>query len=522
MRKILIFILTLMLLMGSTATGFGGITAGDTAETKDLYSLVSSEGGGSATFYNYVDGYSLSVPSDIAVDMSYSAVGSFLENSSLKIEIYKQPIGGIGKSVYMNYSNKFIYNSGDHRVEFNGTQPIAGREVHLLSWSRAKLERIENDKNYYLTIEIPQDSFVYTVFMKGNKPLGELWSYNSLVESFTVFEPTKSGYIRTGQAVDMAKKDWNDETKAFYKSYFSPEATLTWGIFNNGTDARDYGKLDSYEKYFGYKFPVVVSYTHFQKEKHPTLQARLEEAFKRGKVTELTLQTTDLPDGTSMVYDILNGEYDFFLAEYAKTVADYKHPVLLRLFNEMNGDWCSYSSYHYSKDTDLFKTLYTYVYGFFEDAGAKNVILVWNPNCDSFPNFKWNHSLMYYPGDAYADVVGMTAYNTGVYYHRVGERWIEFAELYDNLYASYCQMFNQPLMITEFASASAGGDKNQWIIRMFEEIKKYDRLKIAIWWDGCDYDNGKISRSYVIDENREIMDTFRRFLKVDWKRDIYA
>ena len=101
---------------------------------------------------------------------------------------------------------------------------------------------------------------------------------------------------------------------------------------------------------------------------------------------------------------------------------------------EMNGDWCTYCAYHYSKDTDLFIETYKYIYGIFEQSGAnKNTIWVWNPNGDSLPAFKWNHYSKYYPGDEYVQIVGMTAYNTGVYYSSIGERWKEFSELYNRL-----------------------------------------------------------------------------------------
>lgn len=125
--------------------------------------------------------------------------------------------------------------------------------------------------------------------------------------------------------------------------------------------------------------------------------------------------------------------------------------------------------------------------------------------------------MMYYPGDTYVDIVGLTAYNTGTYYAEIGEKWKTFTELYDTLYEEYDARFGQPLMITEFASASTGGDKAQWIQDMFRDIKNYPRIKVAIWWDGCDYDYSKekltVARSYIIDESDEILEIFRKNLK---------
>jgi hypothetical protein len=46
---------------------------------------------------------------------------------------------------------------------------------------------------------------------------------------------------------------------------------------------------------------------------------------------------------------------------------------------------------------------------------------------------------------------------------------------------------------------------------MFEHIGSYPEIKIAIWWDGCDWDaNGNVARPYFIDEPRELLQIFRR------------
>lgn len=121
---------------------------------------------------------------------------------------------------------------------------------------------------------------------------------------------------------------------------------------------------------------------------------------------------------------------------------------------------------------------------------------------------------MYYPEDEYVDVIGLTAYNTGAYYHTVGEDWIEFSDLYQNMYNTYLDWFGQPFMITEFASASFGGDKAKWMESMFEQLQGYDKVKLAIWWDGCDWDvYGNVARSYFLDEDEACLDVFKRGIK---------
>ena len=78
-------------------------------------------------------------------------------------------------------------------------------------------------------------------------------------------------------------------------------------------------------------------------------------------------------------------------------------------------------------------------------------------------------------------------------------------------------------MITEFASSSIGGDKEAWMKNMFAEIKKLNRIKMAIWWDGCDWDaNGNIARPYVLDETPATYEAFKKGIQLPWDTDVYA
>lgn len=516
-KRILLYTAMIVVLIFST------ISYGQEKAPEGLYSL-SSDTGNYQKFSNFVHGYSLKIPTNVKIDMSMSAVCAVIENEDLRIEVYKQPLQqGISLGSYQNYSNKFLQNTLDHKKEYQTVETIGGKTVHVLQYSRKKLARIKNDKNYYANLDVISGNVSYSIFVKSTKPFWEIGGYHYLVEDFQVFTPTATPYVRTTQPVDLSNRGWNDETASIYSRYFSDDSPLTWGIFEPAAP-ETFSELDRIEGFIDYKFPFLLNYTSFDnKVAHSGLSYRLENAYKHGKILELTLQTPGETWGEgNMVYDVLDGEYDAFLADYAKSVSEFKHPVLFRLGNEMNGDWCPYSAYHTAKDTEIFKEFYKYIYEIFDKAGADNVIWVWNPNHKSFPNFQWNHELMYYPGDEYVDIVGLTAYNTGTYYK--DEKWTSFETLYDEIYDTYDRQYKQPLMITEFASSSVGGDKNRWIIDMFHVIEKYDRIKVAIWWDGCDRDsNGNIARPYFIDETMEILETFNKYLndKIDlW--DVYA
>ncbi len=466
-------------------------------------------------FYNKVDGYSILVPENMRVDMSMPQIRAVLENEEERIEIYHQTFGveqGVTPEVYSQYSNKFLENEIDHHTDFYEAMEIGGLNMTVTQWEREPLKHVENDRNYYASVDIfLNDLECITFLFKSSKPYEgekEQRSYmevvRSLISESIAAEPTFEVIVK------RENPSWNEVTREAYEKYFGEDAPLTWGIFEKSAPL-DFGDLSKIEKRLEFQFPVLLYYTGFMNEEkeHPNLRNALSNAEKEERILELTLQTLPQENQNgNMVYDVLNGKYDEYLKNYVRDIKEYGKPVLFRVGNEMNGDWCVYSAYHTSKDTEVYIAFYRYLYSLFQEAEAENVIWIWNPNGKSFPNFKWNHQLCYFPGNEYVDVIGMTMYNTGTYYE--GENWMEFSELYDELYEEYLEKFQFPLMITEFSSSSVGGDKEQWVQSMFEHIQNYKELKVAIWWSNCDLDSlGNISRPYFIDETDQLVEIFK-------------
>jgi beta-mannanase len=127
-----------------------------------------------------------------------------------------------------------------------------------------------------------------------------------------------------------------------------------------------------------------------------------------------------------------------------------------------------------------------HVYRLFQAEGANNVLFVFNPHDRSFPNFKWNNYLLYYPGDQTVDWIGLTGYNNGT--SHAADTWRGFNEIYAPLYREYMYYFGKkPFMITEFSSNEVGGDKAAWIRECFRSLALYyPNIKIAVWFNQVD------------------------------------
>ncbi|MBQ9953701.1 MAG: S-layer homology domain-containing protein [Clostridia bacterium] len=466
---------------------------------------------GAWRFHNPYDGYSLMIGEEFYVDLSLAGVVAKLYNVDTVIEIYKQSLANMSADYYTNQLYTFLGNTTDHTLTLQETRTYGGRAVKVTAWHRDALSKVEGDKNYYLYFDVVEADAVYSIYIKSAKKAApEKYCY--LAQTLELFAPTKKAPTFHSAPV---QKQWSEETAAFYEAYYGAAAEQTWGIMEpTAAKNGDFTVVDAYEDALNYDFSVLSTYSGFSNESLALLDQRLQNAWADGKVLQLSIQ----PDGAkgNILYEILQGMWDDVLDVYVQKIQAFGHPVMVRLMNEMNGNWCNYSGVFSANDTLIYKEAYRYIYHRFEDAGVDNVLWIWNPNGVSFPTVDWNHTLMYYPGDEYVDIVGLTEFNTGTYYASAGETWRDFTTLYKDLYNQYCQWFEHPLMLTGFACAEMGGDKRAWTEDMFQKIGDYDRAKVLIWWDSVDYDVDDpqiIARDYRIrGENVDIFDLFMKYI----------
>ncbi len=479
-------------------------------------------------FSNFVDGYSLIIPVGMNVDLSLSDTCTIFSNDTLTFKVFKEEFSSKYEVLsYLNYSNKFIDNTTDHKKELETSYSSGNVKYNILQWSRDKLSKLQNDKNYYACVDVVKGSVVYTFFFTSSLPFSEYGGYMYIPDSLTTFTPTVSrdvAYNKGYRGTDISHL--NDKAKETYQNLFAEDSSFKMGMFPpdrfGGTN-----RMEQIEQQIGYKFCAFLIYTEFTdidsmnsyeyeakvREYVSAVEGNMRYAQKSGKAIELTLQTPLARKNSSanMIYEILDGKYDQFIKIYAEMIAKYPDvTVLFRPFNEMNGDWCNYSAFHTSRDPQIYVELYKYLHRKFDEAGCSNTIWVWNPNERSFPNYKWNSEVLYYPGDEYVDVYGITGYNTGTYY--AGETWRSFDEIYSPIYERALKINDKPMMITEFACSAIGGDKVKWIEDMFRVLPKYSKIKVGIWWHATDWDGDNLARPYFIDSPSGALNVFDKYL----------
>lgn len=460
-------------------------------------------------------GYSIEIPQDWRHQQRGTLAVRFESGSpadGMVLDVFTQPLAGKTPREYINYSNRYVFQGVasltvlSHR--FRDSSPVRGRgwtrscrscDIEEIEWLRPAVS--PDDQNYYREINLIRRGIVYTFLCKVRQSERERCGaeVDAVVRSLTVTPLVASSNLST----TFSAKAWGQASVStglaqepgmstidmlFEKARRSgggnlhvsiPDDGLLWGIFD-GYAPFDFKPLEEKEHRLGSRFGLVMTYRDFSA---PFPYREVLNAAKQGRLTMITWQPWYLNRLTDpvLIPEIVAGKHDTYIRTWASLIRDLREPVLLRFANEMNGDWDPWSVYFYGFDHDLFIKAWRRIHDIFQSEGATNAIWVWNPHDRSYPSFTWNDPHLYYPGDKYVDIVGLTGYNTGP---RAGDPWRGFDEIYGGLYADYLNRYPaKPMMITEFASDEYGGDKAAWIRDAFQAIRRYPAIRMAVWFD---------------------------------------
>lgn len=457
---------------------------------------------------NKVDGYAFVVPDDSKLDISRMEAETIFQNDNIEASVFTQKLKtDASKNNYIKYSLNFLKNNPTEHILISDDTATVNKSLSIrtVKWTRPLLSKIEDDKNCYTAMFLKTPDAIYHLLIRSKPGFDDTDICQTVKTSFQTIEQTESAntFLYTPLCNSDNFSSMHDaSTTEFYNRVFIQSDKPTWGIFHS-TDTND-EPLSSLEAKIDYHFDIYLDYRGISNSfNFDSYTNKVKSIQNEGRTYELTLQPPNYANGTSPVYAILDGKNDSYLSELADFLKSLHHPVLLRICNEMNGDWCNYCAYHYSDDAHLYRAMYSYIMQYLKDQDVKNVIWIWNPNEKSFPSYKWNNAVLYYPNEG-SDVYGITGYNTGTYYSG-GETWRSFEEIYDPIYKDAERRAKIPMMITEFSCSGIGGDKAAWIEDMFNKLPSYPKIKAAVWWNSCDFDNTQdlpcISREYRLTED---------------------
>jgi beta-mannanase len=208
--------------------------------------------------------------------------------------------------------------------------------------------------------------------------------------------------------------------------------------------------------------------------------ANLTAVHNAGRINYITWEAWDASQAATYSYaNILAGNHNTYIDSVANIIKAFGHPVYLRPFHEMNGNWYPWCVGVNSNTAQGHKDAWNYVRNRFAALGVSNVFWVWSPNT----NFGGSPALStLYPGDSVVDIVAIDGYNFGP---AAGDDrpWLSPGQVFDPTYADLRAIgITRPYWIGETSSGEAGGDKAAWVLDYFKWMTNQPDLDAFVWF----------------------------------------
>jgi beta-mannanase len=251
----------------------------------------------------------------------------------------------------------------------------------------------------------------------------------------------------------------------------------------------DMRSLDAYEQSGSSPVALVHWYAVWGGWKAEFNRANLEVVRRRGAVPMITWEpwaAVPSDPAWSLRGRILSGQSDAYIHAWARGLAEYGGPVLLRFAHEMHNQTYPWAIGVNGNTAEDYVATWRYVHAIFVEEGATNVRWGWNPNTMAGtrrPTYEAIYRSLY-PGDDVVDWVGLDIYNAGSALDDWGG-WRTFAEALTDPYDALQAITSKPVILAEVGSAETGGAKADWIRAAFTDLHsgRFSAVRALVWFD---------------------------------------
>jgi beta-mannanase len=201
--------------------------------------------------------------------------------------------------------------------------------------------------------------------------------------------------------------------------------------------------------------------------------------------------------------DVIAGRHDDYIRAWAAGAAAWGKPFFVRLCHEMNGSWYPWSERANGNRRGEFVRAWRHVVDLVRASGATNVTWVWAPN--EFESYDGIPIRRLYPGDAYADWLGISGFNWGD--GQRGSLWRSFDKTFSRSYPRVRAISRRkPIMLAEIGSSERGGSKAGWLRDAFAvRIPRMPSVRAVVYWNRADE-----GMDWPIETSRSARAAFRR------------
>lgn len=209
-------------------------------------------------------------------------------------------------------------------------------------------------------------------------------------------------------------------------------------------------------------------------------------SWQQGRLPMMTWESRPIDAGNDTVNapeyslpNIIRGDFDAYLHQYAKDIVATGLPLAIRLDHEMNGIWYPWAetdgkgnSINGNNPGDYVK-MWRHVHDIFQQEGANSLVMwVWAPNIVN--NLPASHKApgfleSLYPGDAYVDWVGLSGYLRPPY---KPDNDFSFDYTFKPSLDALRSITSKPILLAEVGASETEGHKAAWITSFFQALAK--------------------------------------------------
>lgn len=265
---------------------------------------------------------------------------------------------------------------------------------------------------------------------------------------------------------------------------------------------RDLESVNRFERDVGAHAQIVMWYADWE---HDALTlSQLNAVARHGSVPEITWEPWDAGKGLYArqpryrLREIINGSFDPYIRNWARTLAAWNRPVLLRFAQELDGNWYPWDEHANGNRAGEFVRAWRHVHDIFTREGATHVKWVWSP--------AFAIRAQQFPGTDYVDMLGVTCLNSGT--TQRGGKWRSFARICARpIRELHALAPTLPIQLSETGTSAAGGSKAAWIAGLFAFLRGHPEVHSLVWF------NVRMAPDWVITSSRAAQQEFAAGLR---------
>jgi len=264
----------------------------------------------------------------------------------------------------------------------------------------------------------------------------------------------------------------------------NPQGTVGLGIYTVDVPYDNFDSVYRFESQVRHKMSYVLWFQAWGDGDSAFARGRIWDAHRRGLIPVITWEpwrrdftntVATQPDFTLQA--IAAGLQDEYIRSWARSAATMNVPIVIRFAHEQSTEPGVRSWYPWQGDPVGYREAFRHIVEVFREEGADNVEFFWSA--------MWLHQWAdeYYPGADVVHWVGTTILNHGTEIPEDWAEWRTFSRLFDVQYQAALQ-WNKPIMIVELGTASAGGDKAQWLRDAFTALPaSYPQVRAVLLFE---------------------------------------